>query len=143
MTDRTVSRRHMLSVSGAALASTLARPAIGQGRTKLIVQSYGGIYEQVLRESVIPEFEKQHGYEVTLALDDDPTIMSKLVLARGRAPYDVVSVDNNTAVLADSLGLWASDQSVRLSNIGAIYDSCKPPLSRNYAYVIWYTTVAG
>ena len=118
-----ISRRVLL---GSALAApALATPALAQGRKPLLVEAFGGVYESTLREKVIPEFEKQHGYAVTLVVGDDPTVIPKIVAARNRPTYDVVALNNDSAILLQTQGLFAPDQSAKLGNIGRIYDSMK------------------
>ncbi len=135
----------LLAGAAAGIAPILARPALGQGRPTLRVQSIGGLVEQTLRDAVIPEFQKQHGMDVGLIVEDDVTILPKLQVARGRAPYDVCMMDNDKAILGAGMGVWAPDQSSKLKNIGAIYESCKPPKTANYGtmiyeYVLVYNT---
>ena len=48
--------------------------------------AYGGTYEQALRDQVIPKFEADHPFDVTLVVADDTTILPRLMSARGRAP---------------------------------------------------------
>ncbi len=51
-------------------------------------------------------------------------------------------LDNDKAILGDGLDLWAPDQSARLSNIGAIYESCRPPATANYAFMVFEYALA-
>lgn len=133
-----ISRRGVLA-GAAAMSATqaLPRPAIGQSRRSIVVQAFGGLFEKTLRDDIVPEFRKQHGIDVTLAIEDDTTILPKLKAARGRAPYDVVTLDNIVAILGNEMELWAPDQSAKLSNIGAIYKSSKPPATANYGCIIY------
>lgn len=119
-----------LAAAGPGWASAQTRPT-------LRVQAIGGAIEKTLREDVIPGFERDHGTDVTLIVEDDVTILPKLQVARGRAPYDVCMMDNDKAILGQEMELWAPDQSARLKNIGAIYPSCKPPATANYATMLF------
>ncbi len=103
----------------------------------LRVQSQGGLVEQTLREAIIPGFQQRHGVDVQLIVEDDTTILPKLQVARSRAPYDVCTMDDDKAILGAAMGLWAPVQPGRLSNLGAIYQSCKPPATANYASQIY------
>lgn len=134
----TTTRRTLLLAAGPGLAgAALARPAVGQTRPVLRVQTIGGAIEKTLREDVIPGFEKQHGMEVSLIVEDDVTILPKLQVARSRAPYDVCFMDNDKALLGAEMGVWAPDQSAKLKNIGAVYRSCKPPATGHYAVIVF------
>ena len=128
-----ISRRTALATA----ASALAAPAIGQGRRPLLVEAYGGVYEKTLRDEVIPEFEKKHPFNVTLVVGDDSTIIPKVVAARNRPSFDVLSINNDGAILLQSMGLLLPDQSAKLKNIGLIYDSMKPPQAAIYGVTIY------
>ena len=119
------------------LGATLATPAFGQSRKPLLVEAFGGVYESTLREKVIPDFEKQHGYAVTLVVGDDPTVIPKIVAARNRPTYDVVALNNDSAILLQTQGLFAPDQSAKLGNIGRVYGSMKPPATALYGMIIY------
>lgn len=129
--------RRRLFVAGAAAGVMQSFPAIGQGQRSLTVQTIGGAIEKILREDVIPDFQKRHGIDVTLVIEDDITILPKLRVARGRPPYDVCTLDNPIAILGAEADLWAPDQAAKMSNAGAIYKSCKPPATANYATMIY------
>jgi putative spermidine/putrescine transport system substrate-binding protein len=129
----TIGRRHLI---GAALLP-LARPALAQARPTLRVQVTSGLVGKVVTDSVVPAFEAAHGAQVQVIVDDDTTMLPKLQVARGRSPYDVVMLDNDKAILGAGMGLWAPDQSARLANLPAIYDSCKPPATAHYGSQIY------
>lgn len=127
--------RRSLLIAGAAAG--LGRRASAQARPTLRVQCIGGPIEKTIREDVIPKFQEAHGIDVSLIVEDDVTILPKLEIARSRAPYDICMMDNDKAVLGAQAGLWAPDQSAELKNIGAVYSSCKPPATANYATIIF------
>jgi putative spermidine/putrescine transport system substrate-binding protein len=127
----------LLTGLAAGIAPALARPAIAQARPVLRVQCLGGLVEQTLRESVVPDFQTKYNTEVQLIVEDDVTILPKLQVARNRAPYDVCMMDNDKAILGVGMGVWAPDQSAKMANFGAIYESCKPPATANYGSMIY------
>ncbi|MGC4029714.1 MAG: extracellular solute-binding protein [Steroidobacteraceae bacterium] len=131
------SRRRVLKSVIAASVAPLAFPAIARSRSELVVQSFGGLYEKTLREEVIPGFESTTGIKVTLAIENDRSILPKLAAARRRAPFDVCICDNNIAFAGKELGVWAPDQSASMPNIPAIYESCRPPTTANYSSIIY------
>ena len=137
--DKTRFNRRSLLAGASALgvASTIGAPAIGQGRPRIVVQTFGGLFEKTIREAVLPEFEKAHGIDVTLAIEDDTTILPKLRAARGRAPFDVCTMDNNIAILGAEMGLWAPDQMAQMPNAADVYKSSKPPMTANYGSTVY------
>lgn len=68
-----------------------------EGQT-LIVTSYGGTWEEFMRKEILPDFEKQTGAKVELAVGLSKDWMAK-IRAAGKAnpPYDVV-IANSTWV---------------------------------------------
>ena len=127
-----VARRSVMG-GVAAVGALGSVGANGQARPVLRVQSQGGPIEQTLREVIIPAFQQAHGIDVQLIVEDDTTILPKLQVARSRAPYDVCTMDNDKAIIGAGMGLWAPEQPDQLPNLGAIYSSCKPPATANYA----------
>ena len=130
-----------LLASGLAMPSLL-RGAAAQSRPVLRVQAIGGAVEKTLRDSVIPAFEREHGVQVSLVVEDDVVMLPKLQVARSRPPYDVVMLDNDKAILGAQLDLWAPDQTAALPNAASIYPSCKPPATANYAFMIFEYALA-
>ena len=137
-TKSIMSRRQLLATALAAGAvQSFPRPAISQARSKLTVQGFGGLVEKTLREDVIPNFEKEQPFDVTLIVEDDTTILPKLAAARAQAPYDVCMCDNSIAIVGKGMGVWAPDQSDKLSNASAIYKSSMPPATVNYGSIVY------
>src|SRR6185369_7447121 len=137
MTSQPNLRRRQVLVAGAAAAVAPAFPAFGQGQRSLTVQSIGGAIEKIMREDIIPDFQKKNNIEITLVIEDDVTILPKLRAARSRPPYDVCMMDNPIAILGAEGDLWAPDQTAKLSNASQIYKSCMPPNTANYCAMIY------
>ena len=133
----TTRRTTILAMAASATTTLLPRPARPQQRPVLRVQSQGGLVEKTLRDQVIPEFQKTHGIDVQLIIEDDTTILPKLQVARTRAPYDVCAMDNDKAIIGAAMDLWAPTQPDKLKNLADIYKSCKPPAPSNYAAQIY------
>lgn len=133
----TATRRAALAGGSVLMASLLSRHATAQERTPLLVAAYGGVYEKILRDQVIPAFEARHPYAVTLAVSDDSTILPRMLTARGRAPFDVITVNNDAATLLAARDLLAPDQSAQLPSLANTYDSMKPPRTVIYGGTIY------
>ena len=129
----TLNRRHLL----AAPLIALATPSIAQDRPKITIQCYGGLFEKTLREAILPDFQTANGIDVTLAVEDDVTILPKLRAARGRSPWDVCYCDNDIAVLGAQMGVWADDQTAQMPNAARVYANCRPPGTANYGNVVF------
>ncbi len=131
----TLTRRRLLAAT--PLLPALAAPAVAQDRPLLRVQVTSGVVQKVIAESIVPGFEAAHGARVQVTVDDDTTTLPKLQVARGRPPYDVVMLDNDKAILGAGMELWAPDQSAKLSNLPAVYESCKPPATAHYGFQVY------
>lgn len=137
MTGHALSRRNFLAGAGALGAATaLSRPAIAQ-KQELVVATFGGRFEDLLRQHVIPEFEKKHSATVKLELGFGAVFIPKVIASRGKAPYDVVYLNEDEAYLGQGLNLWAPDQIGKLANAADIYDAVKPPHLPLYGSVIY------
>ena len=131
-------RRSVLATTAAMLASpALAAPALAQTRERLVVMTYGGGFEAAMRDKVVPAFEAAHPYAVTLVVSDDTALVPKLVSARGRAPFDVFSANDDAGIMLRGAGLLAPDQSAQLPGLADTYDSMKPPRSVVYGTTIY------
>lgn len=130
-------RRAVLTAGPLLAAAPLARPALAQARQPLTVMAYGGVYERILRETVIPRFEAEHPYAVTLVAADDTLLLPRMVSARGRAPYDVITLNDDAATLLRARGLLAPDQSAALPMLASTYDSMKPPRTVIYGVTVY------
>lgn len=88
----------LLLVGGAALAQD--KPYQGQ---TLVVTSYGGSWEEFMRNVILPPFEEQTGAEVELAVGLSRDWMANLRAAgRNNPPYDVV-IANETWISSGRL----------------------------------------
>ena len=64
---RPIQRRTFLQGTGAAAVATLGFPYIARGQDKsLVVNSYGGSFEEFMRGEIIPPFEEQTGITINL-----------------------------------------------------------------------------
>ncbi|WP_158743690.1 extracellular solute-binding protein [Acidisphaera sp. L21] len=124
-------------VLGGLAAASLAPRAQAQSSDSFVVATYGGLFEQILRKNVIPDFEAKHGVRVVLELGQGTTFLPKLATARRRSPYDVVYVNDDEAALGGSMGLWAPDMSAQIPNVAALYPSLRP----SKAMPLYTTTV--
>ena len=77
------------------------------------MQTLGGAIEKIMRDEIVPAFQKEHDIDVTLVIEDDMTILPKLRAARNRPPYDVCTCDNPIAILGAEGDLWAPTRARR------------------------------
>jgi putative spermidine/putrescine transport system substrate-binding protein len=133
---RTTRRAAIAGASALLGSQTMGRPAIAQARTPVLATCYGGVFEAAVRES-IPKFEAENPYSVSLVVSDDANTVPRLLAARGRSPFDVVCLNDDTAIVLRAQGLLAPDQSAVLRNLSDTYDSMKPPRSAVYGMTVY------
>jgi putative spermidine/putrescine transport system substrate-binding protein len=126
----------------AGTLAALAAPALAQSSRPFVVATFGGLFEKLLRDHVIPDFERQHDVHVELELGTGSTFIPKLIASGRRSPYDVVHLNDDEAFLGASAGLWAPDQSAKLPSEAAIYPSLQTSMLPMYTSVVYELPLA-
>lgn len=85
------------------LAGILAA-AQAHAETTLYVGAFGGSFEQLLREKIIPPFEKANNVKVVVVPGDSTTTMARLQAQKGKQSLDVVFLDDGPMYQAIQLG---------------------------------------
>ncbi len=94
--------------------SSLA-PAMAQ--STLVVAGYGGSTETVVREKILPEFEKANDVKVTYVAGNSTDTLAKLVAQGANQEVDVAMIDDGPMSRAVSLGLCAPAQGIDRSKL--------------------------
>ncbi|MBL6617462.1 MAG: ABC transporter substrate-binding protein [Reyranella sp.] len=79
----------------------------GAAAESLVVAGYASSFEKVMREKVIPDFEREQGVSVQYAGGNSTDNLAKLVAQRGNQQVDVAMMDDGPIVQAIALGLCA------------------------------------
>lgn len=78
----------------------------------LVVAGYGGSFETVVRERILPSFEKANDVSVTYVGGNSTDTLAKLVAQGANQEIDVAMIDDGPMSRAVSLGLCAPTQGV-------------------------------
>ncbi len=78
--------------------------AQAHAETTLYVGAFGGSFEQLLREKIIPPFEKANNVKVVVVPGDSTTTMARLQAQKGSESLDVVFLDDGPMYQAIQLG---------------------------------------
>jgi putative spermidine/putrescine transport system substrate-binding protein len=123
-----IQRRTFLQATGAA-AATLGFPYIARGQDKsLVVNSYGGSFEEFMREQIIPPFEEQSG--ITIQLDVG---LGKGWLTNLRAsgpenpPYDVLMTNETWASIEREEGFFEPIPADQVPNMADLWPIARMP----------------
>ncbi len=142
-----MNRRHVLIGAGAAALGPFLhlRPARAD-KGEIVVVSWGGAYDEALREYVIPAFSKATGYSVKLDAPPE-TAKVKAMVQAGNVSWDVIMTDIPAvlALMKDNL-LEPLDYSVidkaRLDTIPEQLRRSHALGQRIYSFNIVYNTQA-
>src|SRR5262249_26222476 len=92
-----IGRRRFLGNTLAVAATASAARLLGRGSSlaqggTLVVTSYGGPWEQFMRDTIVPAYEKEHpGTTVELAIGLSKDWVAKMKAAgKANSPYDIV-----------------------------------------------------
>jgi len=91
------------TLGAAAVLSLLAASALAESKT-LVVASYGGSWEQEMRNHVIPDFEKKHGIKVEYVAGNSTDTLAKLQAQKANQVIDVAIMDDGVMYQAIQLG---------------------------------------
>jgi len=114
--------RSSRSLTPIVLALLLASAARADDKT-LYVGAYGGSYENILKQQVIPPFEKTAGVQVQYVSGNSNETLAKIQAQKGHEDLDVAIVDDGPMYQAKSLGLCAKLKPG--PNYADIYDLAK------------------
>lgn len=87
----------------ALLSLSTALPALAQDKT-LTVGGYGGSFETLMKELIIPEFEKTHDVTIAFVPGNSTENLARLQAQKNAQELDVVILDDGPMYQADALG---------------------------------------
>ncbi|MCF8482222.1 MAG: ABC transporter substrate-binding protein [Rhodospirillum sp.] len=100
----------------------------------LTVGGYGGSFETLMKELIIPEFEKQHDVTVQFVSGNSTENLARLQAQKGNQELDVVILDDGPMYQANALGFCAP--MAALAQPDDIYDIAKlGPNSIGFGFV--------
>ena len=95
--------RMTLLAASNALALLYAAPVLAQDKT-LTLGGYGGSFETLMKEHVIPAFEQEHGVTVQFVPGNSTENLARLQAQRENQELDVVFLDDGPMYQAVALG---------------------------------------
>lgn len=101
-----MNKTSQIAVFGIASACAMVGVADAQTRT-LTVGGYGGSFETLMRELLIPEFEQAHDVRVVFVPGNSTENVARLQAQRSAQELDVVLLDDGPMYQADALGFCA------------------------------------
>jgi putative spermidine/putrescine transport system substrate-binding protein len=95
--------RTTLLAAASALALMQASPVLSQDKT-LTLGGYGGSFETLMKEQVIPAFEEEHGVTILFVPGNSTENLARLQAQRANQEIDVVFLDDGPMYQAVALG---------------------------------------
>ena len=91
----------------ALMSSALATGAHAADPEVLTVGGYGGSFETLMKQLIIPEFEKSHNVKIAYVSGNSTENLARLQAQKGAQELDVVILDDGPMYQADALGFCA------------------------------------
>jgi putative spermidine/putrescine transport system substrate-binding protein len=118
-------KKRALTLSGTVtLVATLGLAAYQQANAAdLVVAGFGAVFEDLIRQDVVPGFEKAQSIKVTYIAGNSTDNLAKLIAQKGNEQIDVVMLDDGPMRQAVALGLCRPLESAPVFN--DVYPSLK------------------
>src|SRR4051794_41732063 len=97
------------------LALLLAGSGSAAAQTKMVLAAYGGSFEKMMRDHVIPIFEKANNVTVDYISGNSTDNLARLQAQRGAQQIDVAILDDGPMYQAIALGFCAPIASKQLA----------------------------
>ncbi|GHB23831.1 ABC transporter substrate-binding protein [Salinicola rhizosphaerae] len=109
----------------ALIAMTATATVQAQERPTLYLGAYGGSYESIFRDSIIPAFEKAHDVNIAYVAGNSTDTLAKLQAQRNDQQMDVAIMDDGPTYQAINYGLCQSQ--TQDPNLDDLYDFARFP----------------
>ena len=136
-----LSRRELLAGT-AAVAATSALPNTSWAAENFVLATFGGTYGNLLKENVVPNFEKQNDVNVKYEFGWGSKFMPKIIASRKRPPFDAVYINEDEAMFGETAGLWQPIDTSKTPNASDLHDVCKPSSVPMYTGIVYEFTCA-
>jgi putative spermidine/putrescine transport system substrate-binding protein len=110
------------------LAAAFTAPAMA--KEKLVINSYGGAYEQIHRKLVIDPFMKKYDVDVQVITAYSADALAQLRAQKAAPQYDVIHFSGGQEVVAARENLVAPMKAEELSNAANLYPFATERMSR-------------
>lgn len=112
-----------------AVSALVSGAALAQDKT-LVINSFGGAYEEAHRKCVITPFEEQTGASVKITTAYSADAFAQLRAQKAAPQYDVIHFSGGQEIVGAAEGLLAPIDAAKLSNIGDLYDFAKASIAK-------------
>lgn len=118
-----------LASAALAVSALVSGAALAQDKT-LVINSFGGAYEEAHRQCVITPFEQETGAKVQITTAYSADAFAQLRAQKEAPQYDVIHFSGGQEIVGAAEGLLAPIDAARLDNIGNLYDFAKANIAK-------------
>jgi len=112
-----------------AVTALVSGAALAQDKT-LVINSFGGAYEEAHRKCVITPFEQATGASVQITTAYSADAFAQLRAQKEAPQYDVIHFSGGQEIVGAAEGLLAPIDAGKLENIGNLYDFAKANIAK-------------
>jgi putative spermidine/putrescine transport system substrate-binding protein len=129
-------RRTVLAGAGSLALPAIIGSARAQESKTIILGTWGGDYQRLLKENVEDPLLTPKGYEIIVEAGTEPQRLAKIQATKmlKRGPYDVACMGPATAVLLNGLGLLETLDESKVPNLKYVREGLAMPF---FAPHIW------
>jgi putative spermidine/putrescine transport system substrate-binding protein len=120
-------RLALLILAAVTVAPIAARAQNAGAGTEVVLAGYGGTLEKLMRDHVIPGFEKKTGIKINLVVGTAFTNYAKVNAARNHPDIDVYWSNELTHVAGKQQNLYTKLDPAVVTNLADVYDVAKDP----------------
>ena len=127
--NRQMSRRAILAATAFGLLTVgTGWSSVADAEGSLVVNSYGGSFEEFMRGEIVPPFAEQSGAEITLDVNLGKGWLTNLRAAGvDNAPYDVLMTNETWASIEREEGFFEPIDASKVSNIDDLWPIARLP----------------
>lgn len=116
--------RLQFGVALLTVGALVCGPAFAQTKT-LVINSFGGAYEQAHKKCVIEPFEKATGASVKIVTAYSADAFAQIRAQKAAPQFDVIHFSGGQEIVGAAEGLLAPIDAAKVPNLAAIYDFAK------------------
>lgn len=141
MNGQNFARRSVLKGAGALFLASSATSRTNAQGAGLVLGTFGGPYEEVLRQrNILVDFDRENRTQTRMEFGSGTTFIQRMLASRMRSPYDVIYLNEDEALVGQEAQLFAPLQPQRLTNIGQIHEKLQPSQVQMYSTMLFELT---
>ena len=112
-----------------AVSALASGAALAQDNT-LVINSFGGAYEEAHRQCIITPFEQETGAKVSITTAYSADAFAQLRAQKEAPQYDVIHFSGGQEIVGAAEGLLAPIDAAKVPNLGDLYDFAKANVAK-------------